>query len=201
MSTTLAAYVNEENPQIDKILAEGIQKKWVSDWTGYQLGAEELDKQVKAIWKLLSERGIHYSDITGATTNTSATFTSQIVRPFCESITNKQANCVEGTILFASILKRIGVRPVMVLKPGHCFLAYRTSDNDNGDLLYLETTILGNIKGDPSEKAFEANYLAALKTGADEFNSTDKNQIFLIDVTTARLNNITPINLSDDCTN
>ncbi|HTJ11253.1 MAG TPA: hypothetical protein VL547_04490 [Dinghuibacter sp.] len=201
ISATLAAYVNEENPQIDKILEEGLQKKWVAHWDGYQEGKEGIDRQVKAVWKLLSERGIHYSDITGATTNTSNTFTSQIVRPFCVALADKQANCVEGTILFASILKRIGLRPVMVLKPGHCFLAYRVADDDNGDLQYLETTIIGELKGEPSEKDYEDNYLKALTTGSSEINAAAKNEIYLIDVTASRMQNITPINLSGTCAN
>lgn len=199
MSPTLAAYVNEENPQIDKLLAEGIQKKWVNQWTGYQEGPEGLDKQVKTIWKILSEKGIHYSDITGATTNNSGNFASQIVRPFCESIADKQANCVEGTLLFASILKRISIRPVMVLVPGHCFLAFHPTDSDTDQYVFLETTILGNITGEPSEAAFEKNYQEAILYGADEFKKADKSKVHLIDIEAVRRQNIGSINLPGTC--
>ena len=197
MSPLLAAYVNEENPQIDKLLKEGLEKKWVSSWDAYQGGPEGLDKQVKAIWMILSSKGIHYSSLTGATTGTSQTFTSQIVRPFCESISNKQANCVDGTLVFASILKTIGIRPVLVLVPGHCFLAYHGTESGDNDYIFLETTMLGDIKGAPTDEAFEANYLAAVRTASQEFKNT-KGQYYMIDVQIARSQKVMPINLSDE---
>src|SRR5882724_3947053 len=197
-TTLLAAYVNEENPQIDRLLKEGIDKNWVTSWAAYQLGPQDLDRQVKAIWKILSSKGIRYSDITGSTTNTSQMCFSQTVRPFCESIYNKQANCVDGTLVFASIMKKIGIRPALVLVPGHCFLAFHRTDTDDNDYIFLETTMLGNIKGTPTEQAFEANYFDALKSASATFAKTAKEQVFIIDVEKARLQKVSPINLSDE---
>ena len=196
-TTLLAAYVNEENPQIDKLLKEGIDNKWVSGWTAYQLGPEELERQVRAIWKILSSKGIRYSDITGSTTNTNQVCYSQVVRPFCESIYNKQANCVEGSLVFASIMKKIGIRPALVMVPGHCFLAFHRTDTDDDDYIFLETTILGNIKGAPTEDAFEANYVNAIKVGGEEFQK-EKGDAFLIDIATVRRQKVLSINLSED---
>ena len=198
MSPLLAAYVNEENPQIDKLRKECIEKNWVREWTGYQYGEEELDKQVKAIWKVLSSKGIRYSSLTGASTVSSNAFTSQIVRPFCESISNKQANCVDGTLVFASILKSMNIRPILVLIPGHCFLAYHATASGDNDYRFLETTMLGDLDGPPSDEAFEKSYLNAVKQATLEF-AQSKDNAFLIDVITAR-KEVAPVNLpADNC--
>ncbi len=197
MSPLLAAYVNEDNPQIDRLLKEGIEKNWVHEWVGYQSGQEGLDQQVKAIWKILSSKGIRYSSLTGAGNINSHAFTSQIVRPFCESISNRQANCVDGTLVFASILKTINIRPVLVLIPGHCFLGYHATSTGDNDYVFLETTMLGDIQGQPTEEAFEANYIAAVKRAGEEFLAT-KGNYYMIDVAVARQQKVMPINLSDE---
>lgn len=198
LTPTLAAYVDEENPLIEKLLAEGIEKKWVDAWTGYQEGEEGLIKQIGAVWKILVSKNIHYSDIAGATTNTHTTFYSQLVRPFCESITNKQANCVDGTVVFASILKRLHIRPVLVLIPGHCFLAFHPTETDTDKYIFLETTMLGDVSFEAGEAAVERHYLDAIKKAGEEFDKADKTKTNLIDIESYRKMNITSINLSNN---
>ena len=194
----LAAYVNEENPQIDKLLKEGIEKKWVNGWMGYQGGKEALYQQVLAIWKIISSKGVKYSDISQSISNVSNTFFSQPVRSFCESIYNKQANCVEGTLVFASMLQKIGIRPVLVLVPGHCFLAYHTSERDTDDYEYLETTMIGDYTGKPNDETLDANFRKALESARKKKETTSKADLYFIEVQTARQQNIRPINLSDE---
>jgi hypothetical protein len=197
LTPTLAAYVDEENPLIEKLLAVGIEKKWVDAWTGYQEGEEGLIKQIGAVWKILVSKNIHYSDIAGATTDTHTTYYSQLVRPFCESITNKQANCVDGTVVFASILKRIHIRPVLVLVPGHCFLAFHPTETDTDKYIFLETTMLGDVGSEAGDAAVEHHYLDAIKKAGEEFDKADKTQTNLIDIESFRKMNITAINLSN----
>lgn len=45
-----AAYVNEENPMIDKLLREALDTRIVNRFLGYQGGAEVVDRQVYALW-------------------------------------------------------------------------------------------------------------------------------------------------------
>jgi hypothetical protein len=59
-----------------------------------------------------------------------------------ESLFDKQANCIDGTVLFASLLEGISMRPAIVLVPGHAFVAWETWTS-SGEWRYLETTMIG----------------------------------------------------------
>jgi len=141
-----AAYVNENHPWVDQILKEAKNTGITSVFCGYNEGKANLNDvllQVKAIWAALKNRKMTYSSITD-TTPSAAGAGVQYVRFIDESIRSTQANCVDGSVLMASILKKIGIKPLLVLVPGHCYLAFWTNDqNRGGQLCGLETTMLG----------------------------------------------------------
>lgn len=158
LSWIFAAYVNENHPWIDGILKEALQTELVDSFTGYQSGdPEEVIKQVFSIWHVLQRRGIKYSDI--STTLPSKFVASQTVRFLDDTIDGTQANCVDGSVLMASILRKIGLDVHLVMVPGHCFLAFRLTDQpidgidelfaEGSGFLGLETTMLGNDKLKP----------------------------------------------------
>ena len=55
-------------------------------------------------------------------------------------LTTRQANCIDACVFFASILRKIGLRPVIVVEPCHAYLGYYT-DAKRKNLQLLETTI------------------------------------------------------------
>ena len=62
-----AAYVNEEHPQIDKLLREALDTRLVNRFLGYQgdtSQSENVDKQVYALWNVLQKRNFKYSSTT-----------------------------------------------------------------------------------------------------------------------------------------
>ncbi len=133
-------YIQEQHPEIDKILKEALNTKMVDAILGYQGGENYVDLQVAAIWRVLHDRGFQYSSIT-KTTGNNQNINSQQVRSFDNSIKTSQANCVDGTVVFASILRKIGIHTFLVLPPGHCFLGYY-ADQGKTKIRYLETTML-----------------------------------------------------------
>lgn len=139
---TLPAFVNENNPLIDSILKEAMDLKLIDSFAGYQRGNADVVNQAFAIWAVLQRRGIRYSNIT-TTSLTSTKLISQRVRPFEYSYGNAQANCVDGSVLFASILRKLGMETFLVLKPGHCFMGIFTSQNPKTHLI-IETTRMGS---------------------------------------------------------
>jgi hypothetical protein len=146
-----AAYVNENHPYIDKLLKEALETEIVDNFAGYQ--AEEpadVLKQVFAIWTTIQKRGIKYSSITDVPGG-SHVVNSQYVRFLDQSIKNTQANCVDGSVLFASILKKIGLHPFLVLVPGHMYLGVYL-DNDGEDFVGVETTMIGGSPADDDEE-------------------------------------------------
>lgn len=137
-----AAYVNEDHPLIQQILKEGLETGIIKSYKGY-MGGNEMDvyAQILSIWNALEKRGIHYSNMVESS-QSSPVYFSQRVRTIEEALTYSQANCVDGTVLFASLLKAIGIDPVLIRVPGHMFLGFYVNKKHT-KMDYLETTLLG----------------------------------------------------------
>ncbi len=101
------------------------------------------------VWDHLQRRGLRYSSLAG-----NANPDAQACRSVHESLSAKNANCVDGTVLLCSFLRRMGIESAIVLIPGHAFLAFESSLR--GDSLYVETTMLGSPPPKPGEPAFKA---------------------------------------------
>ncbi len=207
-----AAYVNENHPWIDGILREALQTGLVDSFTGYQTeDAETVITQVFAIWHVLQRKGIRYSDI--SQTPGAKMVYSQAVRFLDESVDATQANCVDGSVLMASVLRKIGINAYLVMVPGHCYLAFDT-DEKGEDTQGLETTMLGNDELKPikelpklaqnlKKKEFAASlktFKSALSTGSEDltenwekFNSDEDTDYQLISIQEARDFGIMPI--------
>ena len=149
-----AAYVNEENPLIDQLLREALNTRIVRRFQGYQVGtAESVDKQVYALWFVLQKRNFKYSSVSYSSLSSNVVW-SQRVRTFDDAVKTSQINCVDGSVLFASLLRAINITPVLVQIPGHMFVGYYT-DSQNKNLTFLETTMIGDVDLDeyfPEEK-------------------------------------------------
>jgi len=151
------AFVNEDHPEIDKILKQMLDTKMIDAVLGYQRGPAYVDLQVAALWRVLHDRGFQYSSITdNSGYNESKGLFAQTVRTFDNSLKTNQANCVDGTVVFASVLKRMGIRPILIAVPGHCFLGYYASDTTTSNIHFLETTML-------SDDAFLKNPKASIQ--------------------------------------
>ncbi len=203
-SSLFAAYVNEDHEWIDQILKEALQSKLVDSFIGYQGKPEQVINQVFAIWYVLQKRGFKYSSITNTSgSGTTDKVFSQYVRLFEESINASQANCVDGTVLIASILKKIGIKVGLILIPGHCFLVFDATGN--GDWRGVETTMMGNVDFDKFPdteskiKASVQGFLDAVASGNKTFAESlvkineGNPQYKFVDVDKARKSGIFPI--------
>lgn len=139
-----AAYVNEENPMIDQLLREALNTRIVNRFLGYQAGnGEAVDKQVYALWNVLQKRNFRYSSVSNTSLSSNVVF-SQRVRTFDDALQSSQINCVDGTVLFASLLRAINIEPILVRTPGHMFVGYYT-DSNHKNMNFLETTMIGDV--------------------------------------------------------
>ncbi len=215
-SYTFAAYVNEQHPYLDKVLREALDNGIVDSFTGYQ-GQDDgaVILQVYALWDALVARDVRYSSIT-TTSVESDSVASQHVRLIDQSLNNSQANCVDGSVLFASLLRKVGIEPFLVMTPGHCYLGF-SLDEKQERLLAIETTMLGDATEDDGshesldllETAVEedlrnesswfsfSNALAAatadLEENDEKFASEDEPDYMIINIAEARRNGILPI--------
>ena len=160
-----AAYVNEDHPIINNVLLkEMLSQGAINQISAYQTkNPADVYAQVFAVWNMLQKRGIKYSSLYAAG-NRDQSFLPivyhQYVRTVDDALTGEQANCVDGTVLMASILYRMGINPLIITTPYHCFLAYELG---NGTISFLETTMLGS--------EISAENSAAVKT-YDIYNPT-----------------------------
>jgi hypothetical protein len=217
-----AAYVNENHPQLDKILQEALATKIVDSFDGYQANdPTDVVKQVFAIWAALQKHGIQYSSVT-ETPGGSPLVRSQFIRFLDQSIAMTQANCVDGTVLFASLLRKVGINPVLVTHPDHMYLAFNLNNSENEDeqeLMGLETTDIGAPEiGDNNSEMPEAlanleeqindrvqnskawkSFVQAVLDGEDDLDKNDEKfdagdpDWQIIDVAEAREKGIMPV--------
>jgi hypothetical protein len=152
-----AAYVNENNPRIaNEILPAILKQGVISSVIGYQGSKADVYKQVFAVWNYFKSKGVVYSSLNSPNQkiNTEARpfIKYQFVRTLDESLNSAQANCVDGTVAMASVLYKMGIEPVILTTPNHCFLGF-ISDKDAGDIDFIETTSLGTKFGEEDLKA------------------------------------------------
>lgn len=214
-SATFAAYVNEQHPFLDKLLREALDIGAVDSFSGYQTSEEEVLRQVYSIWDALVTRDVRYSSIT-ATSSSKESVACQHVRLIEESLNNSQANCVDGSVLMASALRKIGIEPFLILVPGHCYVGFFT-DKEHQVPLAIETTLLGDSPDEDEEPMslellesaidedhrFEdswPSFQKAIAVGTqnlmkdrEKFSSTDEQDYLLISIANARDRGILPI--------
>lgn len=142
-----AAYVNEEHPMIDKLLREALNTRIVNRFLGYQLNRpESVEKQVYALWNVLQKRNFKYSSVSTSSLSSNVVF-SQRVRTLDDALESSQINCVDGSVLFASLLRAINIDPILVRMPGHMFVGYYL-DKAHKKKDFLETTMIGDVNLD-----------------------------------------------------
>lgn len=141
-----AAYVNEDNPMIDRLLREALNTRIVNRFPGYQVSAKDknaVDKQVYALWNVLQKRHFRYSSVSNTSLSSNVVF-SQRVRTFYDALESSQINCVDGSVLFSSMLRAINIDPILIRTPGHMFIGYYT-DSSHQNIDFLETTMIGDV--------------------------------------------------------
>lgn len=156
ISWMFAAYVNEDHPAIPGLLKEAQNLKVVDGFDAYQSrDPGRVLLQVFAVWEALRQHGIKYSDI-GTTTTESESLYTLHVRFIEEALAESHANCVDASVLIASVLRRMGIDTFLVMEPGHMFLGIYL-DAQGRQSVCLETTMLGD---DDPPKCSENHALA-----------------------------------------
>ncbi|MGH2487639.1 MAG: hypothetical protein ACRDHE_16680, partial [Ktedonobacterales bacterium] len=74
--------------------------------------------------------------------------------------------CVETTVLLASAIERLGMRPYLILAPGHAFLGVALGVADNAPIAYWETSDLnGGVTGSQANLQGDSEYAADVQQG------------------------------------
>ena len=207
-----AAYVNERDAVVDEVLeaarASGIVENFAAADTN------SIYRQAWAVWHALAAHGIRYSGADPAIERGPHVF-SQRVRFLRETWRDASANCIDSSVLLASVLQRIGLRTFLLLVPGHAFVGFTAGADETA---YLETTLLGAHVATPvkapafaggradnaERRASLASVSAALHAGAvrhaqaaAKLDGSRRPDYTVIDISAARAIGIQPIEATD----
>ena len=102
---------------------------------------EVVQDQAGAIYKAMQARGLLYTDV-----STDYFDWAQNIKTPGESLFTNSSNCIDGTLVFASALEAMGMEPLVVIRPGHAYLAVREFPGaklEDYAWTGLETTMVG----------------------------------------------------------
>ncbi len=137
-----AAWVTPHVEPVQALVRKAAEKMPGRRIWGYQgrPDPEATTAQVKALFDTLKDAGIAYVDSVIDFGAGPGQITQRTRLPR-ESLRHRSANCIDGTVLFASLLECASLHAAIVLVPGHAFVAWeRWRGSDTWD--YLETTMI-----------------------------------------------------------
>lgn len=150
---------------------------------GYQGDVDVVSGQVESLYRALRGAEIVYVNSVidyGAPDG----LTTQRTRLPRESLHMRSANCIDGTVLMASMIEGVSLNPAIVLVPGHAFVGWETWEN-SGEWQFLETTMIGT-------QPFEAA-CASGKRQYDQLAEYNNDRITLHSVAELRRRQIWPM--------
>ena len=160
MHEYIAVFVTPKSDAVQELLA--VAKEFATDdygpysdyglyrcLPGYQYDGEDIEGwaiytalQVKAIYNALK----YYYEVSYVNMPTAFATKDEIAQRISlpeESLYLSSANCIDGAVLFASALEAIGINPIIVIVPGHAFVAWEIKQ-DSGIITALETTMIAD---------------------------------------------------------
>jgi len=196
----LAAWVTPRRPEIEQLLRRAAEHHPARRFVGYQgastlaQGAEIVRAQAQAIFTALKQDANLIYVNSPLNLGQQAGQVTQRVRLPTESLTaGGSANCIDGTVLFASLLELASLDPFIVVVPGHAFVGWRTWRGVN-QYEFLETTLIGSADFDAAQQAAQARYEDVLAKGYLSRGLFDPGGFArLIDVAACRAQGIAPL--------
>ena len=201
----LAAFVTPNHPEVTKIIARAAQL--LGQWSGqpsldaYQTqDANRVLMQAAAVYGALQELNIVY-----AVPPASFERIGQRVRLCDAVIQQKLGTCLDLTLLYAACLEAIGLRPLLLLQPGHIFAGVWLEDMSFAESVENDFSLITKrIADGVSEIAVVecTAFVSGKNVGFDEakelairnLNGTEP-LTYIIDVSRARLSGIRPLPL------
>ncbi|MFH1780134.1 MAG: hypothetical protein ABH803_03245 [Candidatus Micrarchaeota archaeon] len=197
-----AQWVTPNDPCVEKVISaakELMPNRAFSDYQGYAGKTDEEKalltmQQAQAVYETLQAHGMSYVNSL-ITFGDPKDFSQNVRLPF-ESIETKNANCIDGTVLYAAIFEKIGLEPIIIIVPGHAFVAVR-NDRNSSSVTFIETTATGTKSFQEAAIAAEERYNQEME---DLRQGNNQSMAVIIDVKTARSLKVLPFpNTRDTC--
>ncbi|MBK7862474.1 MAG: hypothetical protein IPJ65_28465 [Archangiaceae bacterium] len=120
----MAAWVTPSSKAVESFLTEAKSRAPRNTFSGEQSATIP---QVKALFDTLKARGVSYVMNPEMLAGTGY---GQRARLPGDVLTSTNAQCLEGAILYATLMEAIGLQPAIVLVPGHAFVAWKAAPKD-----------------------------------------------------------------------
>jgi hypothetical protein len=156
LSHYYGAWVTPHVDTVQKLIRRAVEFVPERQMLGYQGDPEGVNIQVNALYQALREAKIVYVNSVidyGAP----AGMTTQRTRLPRESITQQSANCIDGTVLLASLMEGVSLNPSIVLVPGHAFVGWETWHGSN-EWQFLETTLIGTAEFEVAQQSGQRQF-------------------------------------------
>jgi hypothetical protein len=141
--------------------------------------AKQVRAQAEAVFRAMRRSGISY--VSSIYTFGNYPDETQRIRLPRETLELSNANCIDVSVAFASALENLGMKPVVVIVPGHAFTGVRLGPN-SPDILYLDLTVLPN-----------GTFAAAEARAQAWRKKTPQSEVLTVDIGAARSLGIYPM--------
>lgn len=166
LSDFVGAWVTPNERSIIQLLRQAANYAPGKQLVGYQ-GSGSFERraalvrnQVRAIFDALkTHTGITYINAPLSIGPTSHEIRQRINLPR-DSIAYRQANCIDGAVLYASLLERAAVNAAIVIVAGHAFVGWETW-RGNGAFEFLETTMTASYSFHEAWQRGQEQFVAA----------------------------------------
>jgi hypothetical protein len=136
------AWVTPSSPEIEQMLRQAVEYMPDEAIYGYQGGADGVLPQLRAVYRVINDvYRIRYVSTPVSLAQTDKTWVQRIRLP-AETIEQQAGNCIETAALYASAIEAMDMNPLLVLVPGHAFVACELSPGSH-QYVFVETTVLG----------------------------------------------------------
>ncbi len=168
----LCAFVTPHVPEVEDWLRRAVEHHPRRHMVGYQGAHDEegarqvVREQVRAIYETLKlDAGLAYVNSALNFGKEEGQITQRVRLPVTSlNESRSRANCIDGTVLYASLLELASMDPLIAIVPGHAFVGWRIwhglSQYD-----FLETTMTGTADFEAALEAGNQCYAEAREKG------------------------------------
>jgi hypothetical protein len=140
----LAAWVTPNAPGVMELLRQVLDHTGAKLIDSNQSGSQGIEDQVRGIFNALKKTNIAYVNSTLAV-GAQDVFVQRVRLPE-ESIERRSANCLDGAVLYASLMEAASLEPAIALIHGHAFVGWRKEEGGEFDFLETIMTAKGTFE-------------------------------------------------------
>jgi hypothetical protein len=145
----IAAWVTRESEELQRIRTRALE---LEPLVGHKVlpgpaAATDARIRVAAIYKALQEQQIVYNDDNIVFHAQENDYVQRVQLPV-ETLDARAGNCLDGSVMFASVLSICGMNPLILLIPGHALVGWRVPGQEEPSGDFCETTLMATADFD-----------------------------------------------------